>query len=178
MTPTPAQAEMNFQDMKGVHDFIKPESEYLSPIYGFTLLGTKTLENMRFYGNYGPKKEGYGCLESASRIHDQLSKNDDCPQDKTTELIQRLFPSQDGANFVANQIDSDIASHLDPETLGKLASQMADAKDAGLADPSKAEALETKLKDILFQGLNPKGYYEQQRNATRGQLKLLKLEGV
>lgn len=120
--PNPAQAEMNFQDIKGVHDFIKPESEHLSPIYGFTLLGTKTLENMRFYGNYGPKKEGYSCLESAGRIHEQFLKNQDCPQDKTTELIQRLFPSQDGANFVANQINSDMASHPEPTRLAQALS--------------------------------------------------------
>lgn len=77
LAPNPAQAEMNFRDMKGVHDLLRPEYEHLSPIYGFTLLGTKTPENMRFYGNYGPRKEGYGCLEPASRVHDQLSKNKD-----------------------------------------------------------------------------------------------------
>src|SRR3954454_16142642 len=98
-----AFAEMDYRDLKGVHDQMSPEFEYLSPIYGFTLLGTKTLENMRFYGNYGPKQEGFGCLENASRIHALLAQNNDCPHDKTAELIQRLFPSQDGVNFVANQ---------------------------------------------------------------------------
>ncbi|MEO5970469.1 MAG: hypothetical protein ABIQ95_11130 [Bdellovibrionia bacterium] len=39
------------------------------------------LANLRFYGNYGPKKEGHGCLETATEIHALLSKNQDCPQD-------------------------------------------------------------------------------------------------
>jgi hypothetical protein len=177
LSPNSAQAEMNFQEIKGVHDLIKPEYEYLSPIYGFTLLGTKTLENMRFYGNYGPKKEGYGCLEFATRIHEELVKNKDCPQDKTSELIQRLFPSQDQGNFVANQINSDLASHLDPETLGRIASRLARVQDTELTDSNKAEVLEAELKDLLFEGLNPKGYYEQLRNSTRGRLKHLKQQG-
>src|SRR3954454_5726840 len=95
-------AEMNSLELRGVHELINPDYEYLSPVYGFTLLETKTLENRRFYGNYGPKKEGFGCLEKATRIHELLASNKDCPQDHTSELIQRFFPSQDGVNFVAN----------------------------------------------------------------------------
>ncbi len=151
-----AVAEISYRDMKGVHAVLSPEYDYLSPVYGFTLLATKTLENLRFYGNYGSKMEGLGCLEKASRIHELLVKNNDCPQDHTAELIQRLFPSQDGVNFVANQIDSDLVSHLTPELIGKVLGMLSQVHDEELKDLKRREKFSENLKKILFEGLHSK----------------------
>ncbi len=151
-----AVAEISYRDMKGVHAVLSPEYDYLSPVYGFTLLATKTLENLRFYGNYGSKIEGLGCLEKASRIHELLVKNNDCPQDHTAELIQRLFPSQDGVNFVANQIDSDLVSHLTPELIGKVLGTLSQVHDEDLKDLKRREELTENLKKTLFEGLHSK----------------------
>lgn len=165
---------MNFQDLKGVHEFISPEYDYLSPIYGFTLLGTKALENMRFYGNYGPKKEGVGCLEKATQIHSVLVKSKDCPQDKTSELLQRMFPSHDGANFVANQIGSDPVSHFGPELLGIVSKRLAMTQDSDLQDSKKVVELKEELKNLLYQELNPQSYYDNLRKVLTSRLKELK----
>ena len=69
-------------------------------------------------------RKGFGCLEGASQIHQILVVANDCPQDSMAELIQRFFPSQDGINFVANQIASDMISQyelkhktFDPQSL-------------------------------------------------------------
>ena len=151
-----AVAEISYRDMKGVHAVLSPEYDYLSPVYGFTVLATKTLENLRFYGNYGSKIEDLGCLEKASRIHELLVKNNDCPQDHMAELIQRLFPSQDGVNFVANQIDSDLVSHLTPELIGKVLGTLSQVHDEDLKDLKRREELSENLKKTLFEGLHSK----------------------
>lgn len=59
----------------------------------------------------------FGCMDHAPLISAQLKKRKDCPKDATSAWIQRLFPSQDGVNFVANQIHSDPISRLDPKTM-------------------------------------------------------------
>ncbi|MEO5970299.1 MAG: hypothetical protein ABIQ95_10260 [Bdellovibrionia bacterium] len=166
-------AEINFQDMKGVHDLIHPKYQNLSPIYGLALLGTRSLENLRFYGNYGPKKEGFGCLDKSTRLHELLVKNRDCPQDKTSEFIQRLFPSQDGANFVANQLDSDPISKMKPKLIGNLIIQMAQVPNSDLDDPEKVKALKLEMKKTLFENLNPLSYYEGQRTSAKRRLREL-----
>jgi hypothetical protein len=167
----PLHAEMNFMEMRGVHELLNPDYDYLSPVFGFTLLETKTLENMRFYGNYGPEikdertpkgkliKKGFGCLDG--EIGAILKKNQDCPQDSTSELIQRLFPAQDRVNFVANQIDSDIVSHLKPETIGKVLGRISQIQDSDLTDPAKVKKLTEDLKSVLFESLHPKKYYDK-----------------
>ncbi len=183
--PQSSYAEIEYLKMKGVHDLIRPEYEYLSPIYGFTLLATKALENRRFYGNYGPKKEGFDCLEKASRIHELLIKNNDCPQDATAELIQRLFPSQDRVSFVPNQVDSDPVSHLNPSTIGKVLGIISKVVDSDLLSDSihneedKGEAvkkLTSDLQDVLFESLNPKKYRNQKLAALQRNKKKYALE--
>ncbi len=90
-----------------------PQREYKKGLKSLeSLLRDAELENRRFLGNYGSKKDGYGCMEGVSAIHAKLVENRDCPQDSTSEWLQRLFPSQDGVNFVANQVGSDpISQH-------------------------------------------------------------------
>jgi hypothetical protein len=110
-------AEISYLQMKGIHSLLKQECQDLSPIHGFTALKTNILSNIRFFGNYGFKKDPLGC-------HDQISsyqQNMDCPQDWTTALVQQLFPSPDGQNFVANQgSTADPLSNLSPSQIGRL----------------------------------------------------------
>ena len=155
-------AEISHYAMKGVHDLIAPQYEFLSPIYGYTLLGTKILQNLRFYGNYEPPQEElYGCLDRKSDIGKLLRKNNDCPQDATSKLIQRLFPSQDTVNFVANKIGSDSVSHLDSEILGKLLGRISKVPDGELSIQEKVNSLESDLKEILFHGLHPTKFFKK-----------------
>ncbi|MEO5970663.1 MAG: hypothetical protein ABIQ95_12105 [Bdellovibrionia bacterium] len=163
------RAELNYQDMKGVHDLINPDYDYLSPIYGFTLLSNKTLENMRFYGNFGPKRAGFGCLEKNLRVNHILAGKNDCPQDATSELIQRLFPSPDGVHFEANELDSDPVSHLKPQTIGRLLERISLLRDSELSDVEKAKQLGNDMKDILSEGLNPLSYFEKMRSRLKKQ---------
>ena len=81
-----AEAEMDYHFLKGVHHQIKAEAEFLSPIYGFSLLESGTLANLRFYGNFGPALGTVGCLSKG------FSAKNDCPRDFVSKLIQRFFP--------------------------------------------------------------------------------------
>jgi hypothetical protein len=159
------RAELNYQDMKGVHDLINPDYDYLSPIHGFTLLSTKTVENMRFYGNFGPKKAGFGCLEKAVRIHHLLSGKNDCPQDATSELILRLFPSPDGVRFASNEIDYDPVAHIKPETIGRISQ----VHDSDFSEAEKEKQLAADIKEILSEGLNPLSHFERLRSKLKKQ---------
>jgi hypothetical protein len=157
-----AHAEIFHYDLKGVHDLIAPEFGYLSPVAGFMLLGTKNIENRRFYGNYGPEvadqrtpkgkliHKGFGCL--SGKIGEILKANHDCPQDSVSELIQRLFPSQDGVNFVANQIPTDSVSHLDPKTIGQVLGRLSRVTEGDLLQFDREAQLESDLTQILTQG--------------------------
>lgn len=165
---SPSFADISHHDLKGVDDIVSTDYKHLSPVNGFTLLGTKVLENMRFYGNYGPEikderspkgkllKKGFGCLDGdVGRI---LRENKDCPQDAVSELIQRFFPSQDGQNFVANQIPSDIVSHLTPEMIGRIIGRLSLLKEGDLKTKANEDKLAEDLKNILFQALNPERF--------------------
>src|SRR4051794_38098584 len=99
LVSSPSFAEIEYLQMKGVHALVKPEYEYLSPLQGFTLLKSGILKNMRFHGNYqqNPARE---------------DRRDDIAGDSTSKLIQILFPSPDGVNFVPNQVPSQPASQF------------------------------------------------------------------
>ncbi len=168
-----AQADISHYDLKGVDDLLSESYPHLSPIHGFTLLGTKTLENMRFYGNYNSEKKGYGCLDPKSQIGQLLRQQNDCPQDSISELIQRLFPSQDGVNFVPNQIGSDIASHLDSETLGKIVGRFSLIHGESLS-LEEEKKLESDLTDILFESLNPRKFLNKKLTENQDLLKIVK----
>ena len=137
-----------------------------------------TLENLRFFGNYGPEKREFPCFNGTSKIHEALIKKNDCPQDFTTMWLQRLFPSQSGS-FVANQIDSDpIAKQLTPEVIGRVLGRI--AADRGRLPRENQEAdLEEDLWHILYQGMNPVSYAQwsstlkAEENKLNGTLKRL-----
>ncbi len=155
LAPNLAQAELSYLDLKGIDALV--DHPGASPVYGYTALKT-VLENRRFFGNYGSKAAAHGCMDGASAIRDHLVKNHDCPQDFTSEWLQRLFPSQDGVNFVANQVDSDPISHLRPELIGKLLQRIHDVPEGDWKDPQTGQTLEADLMMDLFLDLNPSGY--------------------
>lgn len=157
LAPNRAQAELSYLDLKGVDALV--DYPGASPVYGYTALKT-ALENRRFFGNYGPKNDSHGCMEGASVIHGILVKNEDCPRDHFSEWLQRLFPSQDGANFVANQVESDPISHLRSELIGKILQRIHDVPEGAWADPQAMQALEMDLMAELFRDLNPLGYVD------------------
>ncbi len=156
--PVIARADISYLDLKGVHELIQPEFQnQLSPVFAYSLLGTGSLENRRFYGNYGPKNNDHSCLDN-TRIGDMLKTAKDCPQDFNSEWIQKLFPSQDGVSLVANQLESDPMSHLKPDTLGEILNVISKIKDSDLKDKKKLSDLTEDIQNILFRGIAPQKY--------------------
>lgn len=157
-----AYAEISYLDLKGVHEQIKPEYQIqLSPVFGYTLLGTGALKNRRFYGNYGISDRGYFCSNKNPKpgaVAALLKTRKDCPLDANSELIQRLFPSQDGVNLVANQIHFDPISHLQPKTMGKVLEAISQVNDADWNIQNKMSELTDKIKLLLFEDINPVRY--------------------
>ncbi|MFZ9595555.1 MAG: hypothetical protein ACO3A2_05700 [Bdellovibrionia bacterium] len=101
------RAEIGFLEMKGVHQYIRPQFEYLSPVYGFVFLKSGALRNLRFYGNY-TVPEALGEKVAA--------------RDATALLLQLLFPSPDGTTLVPSQVPSQAVTHFSSKTIGKLLS--------------------------------------------------------
>ncbi len=89
-----SNAGISYLDLKGVHELIKPEFEAYSPVNGYGLLGGNLLQNFRFFGNYGPKKNTHGCMGDVPAYSEGftaqngdhvpgLKEREDCPQDFT-----------------------------------------------------------------------------------------------
>jgi ankyrin repeat protein len=142
-----AFAELNYLQLKGVHEILKPEFKYLSPVHGFTTLKTGTLANFRFFGSYGEKNVGFECKEPF------LSQKD-CPQDATSFFLQRLFPSPDGTNFVANQVKSDLLSRFKPSTIGKILGNLSKVNPQDLNEAGRKAHLIEELIEITYEDLN------------------------
>ena len=179
-----SQAEISYLDLKGVHEWIKPEYQSYSPVYGYTLLGSETLRNLRFFGNYGPKNKDHGCMETVPRYRDGFNANgnripglkerNDCPQDFTSEWIQRLFPSVDGQTIVENGADSDPVSHLKPETIGALLQRISKLDEKIPSSDGAAQNLESDFYEILMKDLFPAEYKKEALHKAR--LEELKLK--
>jgi hypothetical protein len=155
LIPVLSHAELSYLDLKGIDALV--DHPGVSPVHGYIALKSH-LENRRFLGNYGPKNDQHGCLEHAPRIHSLFIEKQDCPQDYNSEWLQRLFPSQDGANFVANQVESDPVSHLTPDVIGEVLARVAQVKDDEWNSDLKMSHLEMDLTHILYRGTNPKSY--------------------
>ena len=121
LTPL-SYADLDLKDLKDIGSALRPEYRYLSPEFGFELIETGTLENLRFFGNYGPEREELGCFSPA------LSHKNDCPQDAFAKLIQRLFPSPNGHSLTLNRRTFDLESHLTPRAIGILLAWTAEAR--------------------------------------------------
>jgi hypothetical protein len=90
-------ADIDHRKLKGIHDLLLPEYQYLSPFYGFNLLKKGTLENLYRYG-----------------IED----------DKVVQLIQLMFYSVDHANFGVTRLPTHIASHLTTTSIGLILKEL------------------------------------------------------
>jgi hypothetical protein len=139
-----ALAEIHVSKMKGTHQLIRPEYQYLSPIYGCTLLKTNTLHNLRFYGNY------------------EISEGIEIAKDSTSRLIQILFPSHDRVHLTPNQIPGDPVSHFSAKTIGKLVNKITDFYHLDIGDRSDWTVLQAQLEEefyqLLFLDLDIHGY--------------------
>ncbi|WP_175282104.1 ankyrin repeat domain-containing protein [Candidatus Odyssella thessalonicensis] len=83
-----ARASIPFTQVTGMYKQTKEDYKDISPFWGMVAIHGGLLERIRFFGPYQTSGEAE---ESADR-----------PQDKIAELIQVLFPSPDGIQFVAN----------------------------------------------------------------------------
>jgi hypothetical protein len=174
LVPLPALSDLSFLDLKGVDALVNHLGA--SPISAYTTLQTQ-LENRRFLGNYGSPSALFGCMNGASKIHEQLVTKNDCPQDAMSEWLQRLFPSPDGSNFVANQIYSDPISHLTPECVGRVLQRLHEVRDEDWLVDSVMEELESQLAEILFQEVNPEGYRSKKLDRLRKELRAEEKKG-
>ncbi len=141
-----AKAELPFEAIQGSGSCIKPEyQQQAAPLYGFVALNTY-LKNLRFYGAYGPKNPEVFSPEYKTR------PENDCPQDHVASLIQWLFPSFDGHNFVANQLHQDFVRDLPPELIGTVLRTIIEVQ---LDDPEESVLI---FAEAIDRQLNPKAY--------------------
>ena len=154
------QADLNFLDLKGIDDLV--DHLGASPVFGYIALKT-FLPNRRFFGNYGESTKGL-CSRKGD-VPDGLRKNKDCPLDANAAWVQRLFPSQDGANFVANQMFADVASSLSPEVIGALLERVSQVKDEEWFSDSAMDILETELSNLLFYYMNYEKFVDSNLDA-------------
>jgi hypothetical protein len=93
-------AEIPAEQVLGIYERTNPEHRELSPLWGMAALRSGLLRNLRFFGEYGPEpRQGLPRHPGAGpRDH---------PQDAVAGVIQYLFPSPDGENFVPNERTKD-----------------------------------------------------------------------
>jgi hypothetical protein len=151
-----SNAELSFLDLKGIDALV--DHPGASPLYGYVALKT-FLPNRRFFGNYGPG-ERRGLCGTRGELAVGLRDRNDCPLDDNSELVQRLFPSPDGINFVANQVPSDIVTRLKPMAIGKILERLSLVKDEDWEYDTKMKELESDLTDILFEQINEKRFVQ------------------
>ena len=147
-----SQAKISHLELKGIHELINPEYQaQLSPIFGYTLIETKTLENRRFYGNYGLELKDHDCFDENTTTGEDLRKNNDCPQDHTSELIQRLFPSGLGSHLEINSLvrTDPIARLRNKEIGGKVIGKVLNEIAKFKPDQWKKEESEPLKKGLL-----------------------------
>ncbi|BDU73621.1 ankyrin repeat domain-containing protein [Mesoterricola silvestris] len=99
----PLRAEIPPQEARGLYGHTDPVHRNLSPLWGMAALESGYLANLRFFGAYGsvpdPRFPRHPALEKIPQ--------DNCPLDATAAVIQYLFPSPDGDNFVLNERGKD-----------------------------------------------------------------------
>jgi ankyrin repeat protein len=122
-----SQAEIPFEQAKGLYQATKDDQKENSPLWGMVALKTQTLERLRFFGNFGPYSKQTDLFHNEYQMQEHLQslglwrkpvnpnqpnplrfekkwqEVTDVPQDALAALIQYLFPSPDGAIFVANE---------------------------------------------------------------------------
>lgn len=153
--PQLAQARFDPHLIRGTHALVEESHSYLSPIYGLILLRSTLIENYRFFGNYGPKKEGLSCFDRTTLGH-ELREIDDCPQDYFSEFLQKFLTSPDFGNIDPNPLKGDIVNRLTPEALGALALWMDRVSQVRLLQIEQEEILSADLVNTLIDVLNPR----------------------
>lgn len=88
LSPYQARASIPFTQVAGMYKQTKDDYKDISPFWGMVAIHGGLLERIRFFGPY----------QSLTAAEDSADR----PQDKIAELIQVLFPSPDGIQFVAN----------------------------------------------------------------------------
>jgi hypothetical protein len=142
-------SELSPEHLKGIDILV--DHPGANPVLGYISLKS-FLPNRRFLGHYGPKARGIFCTKPDDSIMGgNLFSRQDCPQDRNAEWLQRLFPSQDGSNFVANHLKSDHVSRLTPGVIGQILERVA----VGNTD---WDTLVHDLTRILYSSLNPIGF--------------------
>jgi len=112
----PARAEIPPQEAMGLYAHTEYAHRNLSPRWGMAALESGYLANLRFFGAYGSlPAERYPRHPALDR-----APQDNCPLDATAAVIQYLFPSPDGDNFVLNERASVKAHILSEATSGHL----------------------------------------------------------
>jgi hypothetical protein len=115
-------AEVPAEQAWGLYAQTNPDHLNLSPFWGMVALKSGILENIRFFGDYA------STLQKDFPPHPSLagSTRDNCPQDAVAAVVQFLFLSPDGANFVPNERKNDPIGDLarkqgkHPEGLNKI----------------------------------------------------------
>ncbi|GEM_PF-2617774 len=104
-----ATAEIPVEQAVGIYGQTVPAHRELSPLWGMVSLKSGLLRNLRLYGAYGPAPR------ADLPRHPGLHGAHDHPQDAVAGVIQYLFPSPDGINFVPNQRAKDPIGALSRE---------------------------------------------------------------
>ncbi|BDU72098.1 ankyrin repeat domain-containing protein [Mesoterricola silvestris] len=99
-------AEIPVEQAAGLYEQTDPGHRELSPLWGMVVARSGILRNLRFFGAYGPEPR------TGLPRHPGLPGDRDHPQDPVAGVIQYLFPSPDGVNFVPNQRTKDPIGNL------------------------------------------------------------------
>jgi hypothetical protein len=121
VTASHSYADLEETQIGGLYERFNPDYRYLSPVYGFLMLKSHLLSNIRFYGNFGPKNEEFLCHKQITNpaLNLPSTADKDCPQDSTTALLQHFFPSP-GDELTISNAKSDFFGQLSIESIGKL----------------------------------------------------------
>ncbi len=111
--PNEVVIKLKFSHMAGVTDILDPKQRNLSPIYPMAMLESGGLMRFLFCGPYGLKDT----LEPYSQLKGTETDN---PLSYTALLLQYLFPSPDGVNFISNQRKFFVLNGMSASLLGAL----------------------------------------------------------
>jgi ankyrin repeat protein len=124
-----AYATIPFEQAQGIYAATQEGQKENSPLWGMVALNSKILERMRFFGHYNVYSDKTDIFQNEQEMQNHLKvlglwveprnptqptgvektwkQVQDVPQDFMAALLQYLFPSPDGAIFVANERKGD-----------------------------------------------------------------------
>ena len=152
---TLSEARFDPHLIRGTDSLLKKDKLYLSPTHGLHFLRSRILENYRFFGNYGAKKEEFTCFDKTI-LGIELREINDCPQDYFSEFLQKFLTSPDFGNIDPNPLKSDIVNRLHPKSLGTLASWIDQVDPQLILQREHEDALVLTLVNSLMAIENPR----------------------